>query len=141
MRAREFQQVAALLSAHENLASVEGTVLAQLRQLYGPVQRVGQVLPPSWQWLPVIYVAIQQQQVVGLIWLQREPGERYRWQIEQLLLHPQLGSLEVGEYLLNFVIHRFGASGVQQFLARVDVGNGGDIVALYRIAYTTWHLG
>ncbi len=122
MRARDFKQVEALLSVAE-AASLEGTVLAQLRQLYGPMQRVWQALPPSWQSLPAIYVATQNRTVAGLIWLQREPGQRHRWQIEQLLLHPEYGSLETGEYLLQYVIHRFGASGVQQFLARVDVGN------------------
>lgn len=121
MRGRQFTEVMALLTQATEGKSVDGTVIARLRQLYGSFQRCSQVLPAAWQLWPAIFVATQNDQVAAVIWLERDTGQR--WQIEQLLLHPEHGSLEIGQHLVEYVIHHFGGAGVQQFLARVAVDN------------------
>lgn len=121
MRWYDYGRVLELLQAPEYGKTIDGTIVSRLKQLFPLAQMASQCLPASWQPLPALFVATYQQQLAGVIWLQRETG--HRWRIEQLILHPEFGNLTIGEHLLEYAIHRFGGTGVEQFLARVSIDN------------------
>ena len=118
MRAKELQQVLHLLERFSE-DDFEYRVLEHLRQLYGPIQRVSQMLPPRWQFVPAIYVAVSNGKVLGLIWLEKDGKNETRWKIEQLIIDPEEFSFDVGAQLLNYVINLYGAEGIQTFIATV----------------------
>lgn len=118
MGVRELKQVLNLLERFTD-EDFEYRVLENFRQLYAPLQRFSQMLPPQWQFIPAIYVAVSNQKVLGLIWLSRDGHKASRWKIEQLIIDPDEFSYDVGTQLINYVVNRYGAEGVQTFLAFV----------------------
>jgi hypothetical protein len=88
--------------------------------LYIPLHQLSKLFPPPWQFVPAIYVAVTKEQLHGLIWLTPEGRGALRWKIDQLILDPNSFSYDIGTQLINFVINRYGAEGVQTFLATVD---------------------
>jgi hypothetical protein len=65
-------------------------------------------------------VAVSRRKVLGLIWLSQDGKKRNRWKIEQLIIDPDEFSYDIGAQLVHYVINRYGADGVQTFLAVVD---------------------
>ncbi len=122
MGIKELKQVFSLLEQFTE-ESFKSEVLEQFQHLYGPIQQISQALPPRLQFTPAIYVALSkeksQTKVLGLIWLSKDGKKNNRWKIEQLIIDPQEFSFDVGAQLINYVINRYGAEGVQTFLAVV----------------------
>ncbi len=118
MGVRELKQVLNLLERFTD-EDFEYRVLENFQQLYAPIQRFSQMLPPQWQFIPAIYVAVSNGKVLGLIWLSKDGHKASRWKIEQLIIDPDEFSYDVGTQLINYVINRYGAEGVQTFLALV----------------------
>ncbi|MGE0200236.1 MAG: N-acetyltransferase family protein [Candidatus Melainabacteria bacterium] len=116
---RELRQVLALLRDHAVNPS-EAASLQRLNQLYVPVHKISQWLPPAWQFVPAIFVAASTRQVLGLISLKKDGHQAQRWLIEHVILDPDVPAYDVGQQLLQFVINRYGANGVQTFMACVD---------------------
>jgi ribosomal protein S18 acetylase RimI-like enzyme len=117
--ARELKQLLTLLERFSE-TEFEYSALQKFRQLYIPVQRISQWLPAHFQFLPAVYVAVSQGKVLGLIWLSQDGKKKNRWKIDQLIIDPDEFSYDVGTQLVHFVINRYGADGVQTFLALVD---------------------
>lgn len=122
MNSLQFKQVQHLLHRYSTTES-DFVALNRLKQLYGPLQWVSQLLPPRWQFLPSVFVAIQAHQVVGVLWLHRDGHQTHRWRIEQLILDPEHGSFEIGKLLVDYVINQYGASGIEQFSTEVHHDN------------------
>ena len=116
---KELKQVLTLLKqyGHEEL---EYSVLRRLRQLYVPLHVLSQLLPPQWQFMPGIYVAVARDDVMGLVWLTQDGHRNNRWSIDELIIDPDQSTYDIGTQLVNFVINRYGGGGVQTFLAYVD---------------------
>jgi ribosomal protein S18 acetylase RimI-like enzyme len=119
LRARELGQVLNFLERFSDKA-FEYSDLEKLKQLYIPLQWVSQALPLSWHFMPGIYVAVANKKVLGLIWMVQDGQKNNRWKIDQLLIHPNEYSYDFGAQLIHYVINRYGAEGVQTFLAQVD---------------------
>lgn len=117
--ARELKQVLNLLERFSE-KEFEYSALQKFRQLYIPIQRISQMLPAHFQFLPAVYVAVSRQKVLGLIWLSQDGKKKNRWKIDQLIIDPDEFSYDIGTQLVHFVINRYGADGVQTFLALVD---------------------
>lgn len=118
MNSLQFKQVERLLQRYSTTAS-DFVTLHRLKQLYGPLQWVSQLLPPRWQFVPSVFVARNRDYVLGVLWLHRDGHHPHRWRIEQLILDPQHGSMEVGKLLVDYVVNQYGASGVEQFSTEV----------------------
>lgn len=116
---RELKQVLNLLERFSE-KEFEYSALQKFRQLYIPFHRINQLLPPQFQFLPAIYVAVSRKKVLGLIWLSRDGKKKNRWKIDQLIIDPDEFSYDVGTQLVHYVINRYGAEGVQTFLALVE---------------------
>jgi hypothetical protein len=117
---KELKQVLSLLerfSGHE----FDYPVLERFKTLYLPFHKVNQFLPLGLKFLPGIYVATAEDQVMGLVWLSRDGNRRDRWKIDQVIINPEsYSAYDVGKQLLYFVINQYGAAGVETFLAYVD---------------------
>ncbi len=122
MGTKELKQVLSLLERFTE-EGFEYGMLAHFRQLYAPLQWISQALPPRWQFVPAIYVVVSKEQsqekVLGLIWLNKDGKKHNRWRIEQLIIDPEEFSFDVGAQLISYVTNRYGAEGVQTFLATV----------------------
>lgn len=116
---RELQQVLHLLKRHSD-DGFEYAILKQFQQLFIPLQRICQVVPPGFRHVPAIYVAVAHNKVLGLIWLRQDGVQNNRWVIEQLLIDPDESSYDVGSQLVHYAVNHYGGQGVQSFLARVD---------------------
>ena len=64
----------------------------------------------------------------GLISLQAEKGNSYKWKIKRLFLAPN--SYEYGKQLIEYTIAKFGARGVDTFIIAVD-DNNNDLIDLF----------
>jgi hypothetical protein len=89
-----------------------------------PITIVGQCLhsqlPCKWQFQPVVYIAYDGPQLMGIIALAPDGNSRNRWIIQGLAVHPGESSLEVGSNLINYVVHQYGANGIQTFIATIE---------------------
>ncbi len=96
-------------------------VLERYQTLYMPFHFISQFLPLRLKFLPSIYVATAEGKVLGLIWLSRDGHRQDRWKIEQVIIDPDYYSAyDVGKQLIYYVINKFGAMGVETFLAYAD---------------------
>ncbi|MDX2083836.1 MAG: hypothetical protein SFZ03_00405 [Candidatus Melainabacteria bacterium] len=117
---RHVGQVVALLQRFGE-GSYQDSLLSRLGYFYVPVQHTSQCLPAPRQFVPAIYVAVANTgKVLGLIWLSPDGVIKTRWRIEQLIIDPEESPMEVGTHLVNFVVHHYGADGIQTFVALVN---------------------
>lgn len=116
LRSKELRQVLSLLDAQAQSVPEN---LAKLRHFYIPIHWFSQLLPPHWQFVPAMYVAAARDQVLGLIGLSQDGEKASRWLIDEIIIDPEVSTYDIGTQLVNFVINRYGAGGVQTFLARV----------------------
>ncbi|MBY0449724.1 MAG: hypothetical protein K2X01_03770 [Cyanobacteria bacterium] len=92
-----------------------------------------QWLPPGYQPDLRVYIAIAHQRILGAIMLRQDGRTQRRWCIEHLILdspeeetppintsNSPISSYDVAGQLLQYIINRYGADGVQTFLAHVD---------------------
>ena len=95
---KELKQVLTLLKqyGHEEL---EYSVLRRLRQLYVPLHVLSQLLPPQWQFMPGIYVAVARDDVMGLVWLTQDGHRNNRWSIDELIIDPDQSTYDIGTQL------------------------------------------
>ncbi len=64
----------------------------------------------------------ERQQDSGLVWLSRDGHRRDRWKIDQVIIDPDYHSAyDVGKQLIYYVVNKYGALGVETFLAYVDL--------------------
>lgn len=75
-------------------------------------------LPLTWKFLQDTYVAIEGNKIIGIVGLVPDCRSNLRWKITQLLLKPH--SYDVGKILLDYVASKYGAEGVEIFLAEVN---------------------
>ncbi len=117
---RELQQVLSLL---ERFGGDEFNypVLERFQSLYMPFHKINQVLPLPLKFLPGIFVATADNQVLGLVWISRDGHRLDRWKIDQVIIDPDTyAAYDVGKQLMYYVINKFGGMGVETFLAYVD---------------------
>ncbi len=117
---KELKQVLALL---ERFTGDEFSypVLDRFRSLYVPFHKVNKVLPLHFKFLPDIYVATDDNTVMGLVWLSRDGHRKDRWKIDQMIINPDFyAAYDVGKQLVYYIVNKFGAMGVETFLAYVD---------------------
>lgn len=88
-------------------------------------------LPLSWRFLQDSYVAKDNKDIIGVIGLLPDSRSKLRWKINQLLLKPN--SYEVGKLLIDFIVNKYGAEGVETFITEVD-SNDSDALDLFKNA-------
>ena len=77
-----------------------------------------QWLPLNWKFLPECYVAVENNEPLGLISLAPDGHAKNRWKINRLVLG--MNAYDVGKQLIDFVVNKYGGAGVEVFLAVID---------------------
>ncbi|MEB3286123.1 MAG: GNAT family N-acetyltransferase [Vampirovibrionales bacterium] len=95
-------------------------ILNELNLLNLPLHGLSQLLPPQWQFMPAMFVAASPEHVLGLICLSQDGAKKSRWRIDEMIIDADVSAYDVGSQLLNYVINRYGGSGVQTFIAKVS---------------------
>lgn len=96
--------------------------------LYNPFSFLNQLLPIGLKRLVESYIAIENSEPKGLISIKSRWNNPYKWRIKNLLLEKE--SIEIGEQLINFVVSKYGAKGVESI--EVDINsNETDIIELF----------
>lgn len=117
---KELKQVLSLLERFSG-DEFNYPVLEHFQTLYMPLRLINQLLPLKFRFLPAIYVATDSDKVLGLVWLSRDGYRQDRWKVEQIIINPEYASAyDVGKQLMEYVINKYGAMGVETFLAYVD---------------------
>lgn len=86
-----------------------------------PFDMLHYFLPFGLKFLRESYVALYDNNITGLITLEKDEGNRKRLKITQLFLEED--SAECGELLINYVVARFLAQGADSFYVAVDENN------------------
>ena len=111
-------QVIALLGTFRDEVPSYGLLL-WLRRLFVPIQALSMALPPAWQFTPAVFTATAHGRVLGVLGLSKDPDMASRWKIDHLVLAPDVSTYDVGAQLANYALSRYGAAGVQTFVAMV----------------------
>ncbi|MBK8189867.1 MAG: GNAT family N-acetyltransferase [Vampirovibrionales bacterium] len=109
-------QVIALLGAFRDEVPRYRLFLT-LRHLFAPLQALSMALPPTWQFTPAIFTAASNGRVLAVLGLSKDPDWTTRWKIDQLLLAPDVSTYDVASQLAHYALNRYGAEGVQTFIA------------------------
>lgn len=96
--------------------------LDSLRRMIVPIYQLNEWLPLPLKALPGIYVAMGGSTVLGAISLSRDGHSIERWRVENVLINPNVSvATDVGQQLVEYALNRYGAQGVETFLAQVDL--------------------
>lgn len=88
-------------------------------------------LPLQWKFLQESYVAIENNEPLGLISLIPDGKTKSRWRINRLVLGPDAS--EVGKQLVDYVVNKYGGAGVEIFFTVIDE-NYPEAIALFKKA-------
>ncbi len=119
MTPADYQQVMALLHQFGDEAYAYSPIWP-FRAMYPAMAWLFQGLSAYRYPLPYILVAVSEGSVRGLLWLSPDGLGKSRWRIEQLIVHPDESAMDVGQLLVGYTIHHYGAQGVRTFVAKVE---------------------
>lgn len=93
-----------------------------------PLDILHEMLPVNKRFLQESYVAVEDNELIGVICVIPDGKQRSRWKINKLILHRD--SESVGKQLIDFVISKYGAQGVETFISVIDEDNASAISIL-----------
>jgi hypothetical protein len=94
---------------------------ANPRKLTSPVLKIHYYLPLGWKILQEGYVAVENDNIIGLIAIIPDSKTKLRWKIDQFYLKPN--AYDVGKLLIDYIVNKYGAEGVETFIAELDEMN------------------
>jgi N-acetylglutamate synthase-like GNAT family acetyltransferase len=83
-----------------------------------PLDLIHNILPPHLKFMQECFVAIEDKKVLGLIGLIPDGKQKTRWEVNRLVL--DINSHKIGQQLIEYIINRYGGSGVETFLTKID---------------------
>ncbi|OGH99686.1 MAG: hypothetical protein A2104_05120 [Candidatus Melainabacteria bacterium GWF2_32_7] len=83
-----------------------------------PLDLFHNLLPPNMRFLQECFVAAEDKNLLGLIGLVPDGQQKTRWKINRLIL--DINAYEIGQQLIDFVVNRYGGSGVETFITTID---------------------
>jgi hypothetical protein len=96
-----------------------------------PVSLIHDFLPVHLKFLTETYIAIEQGEILGTISLVPDGNVKTRWKISSLMLKEN--SYGVARQLIDFVVNKYGAIGVEVFLSIVDENNA-EVITMFKEA-------
>ncbi len=93
-----------------------------------PLSVINYFLPISAKFFSDSYVAEQNGKLSGMISIKSRKNNHYKWKIKKLLLDEN--SYETGEQLINYVVAKYGAHGVETIGVDID-SNEKDMIDLF----------
>jgi len=83
-----------------------------------PIDMLHSLLPSNLKFLQESYVAKENRNLLGLISLIPEGRSKTRWKINRLVLN--INAYEVGKQLIDYVVNKYGGSGVETFITTIN---------------------
>ena len=119
LSAGEYKQAAMLLGLQEEVLNPEELVFDESTLLLQGLAFWQHWLPFNMHVTPSLYVAREDNQVLGVIVLHHIGKSRGCWQIDKLVVHPDHRGRGIAQELLRYVFAQFGSQGASFFLAEV----------------------
>jgi len=120
--ASEFQQAATLLKLQADVVSEAGEI-QDTELILRSLAFWQHWLPCQLHMAPSMYVAREDNQVIGIISLRHISKSKTSWQVDKLVVHPDHRGRGIAQELLRYVFAQFGSQGVMHFLAEVPALN------------------
>lgn len=89
------------------------------------------MLPLTWKFFPETYVAVENNEPLGLISLVPDGHTKTRWKINRLVLG--IDAYDIGKQLIDYVVNKYGGAGVEIFISVIDE-NYAEAIALFKNA-------
>ena len=86
--------------------------------VFYPLMIINQLMPIFIKFFPEIYTISQNDKIKGFMIIQSRKNNPYKWEIKQFLISDN--SYELGEQLINYVVSKYAAKGVETILAKVN---------------------
>ncbi|EKE02201.1 MAG: hypothetical protein ACD_20C00411G0002 [uncultured bacterium] len=83
-----------------------------------PLDLFHNLLPPNMRFLQECFVAVEDKKLLGLIGLLPDGKQKTRWKINRLIM--DINAYEIGQQLIDYVVNRYGGSGVETFITTID---------------------
>jgi len=99
--------------------------------VHSPFAVLHRLLPVNLKFLQEFYVAIEGEELLGLISLVSDGNQKTRWKINRLILNPN--AYDAGKQLIDYVVNKYGGAGVETFLTTIDE-NYTEALALFKTA-------
>jgi len=96
--------------------------------VYFPFNGIHEILPVNLKFLQECYVAVEGDELLGLISLAPDGNQKTRWKINRLILNPN--AYDTGKQLIDYVVNKYGGAGVETFLTTIDE-NYTEAIALF----------
>lgn len=96
-----------------------------------PLDMAHNLLPPNMKFLQECYVAVEEKEILGLIGLIPDGKQKTRWKINRLVL--TINAYETGKQLIDYIINKYGGSGVETFITTIDE-NYPEAISLFKNA-------
>jgi len=99
--------------------------------MYFPFNGLHDVLPLGLKFLQECYVAVEGNELLGMISLAPDGNQKTRWKINRLILNPD--AYDIGKQLVDYVVNKYGGTGVETFLTTINE-NYAEALALFHTA-------
>ncbi len=99
--------------------------------IHFPVNIVHNILPVHMKFLQECYVAVENNEPLGLISLISDGHTKTRWKINRLVLG--MNAYDIGKQLIDYVVNKYGGAGVEIFITVIDE-NYPEAIALFKNA-------
>lgn len=108
------------------LASI---IVSEKKFTFFPFTVLHDILPVNMKFLQECYVAVENNQLLGLIGLIPDGKQKTRWRIDRLILN--INSYETGKQLIDYVVSKYGGAGVETFITTMDESHA-EAIALFK---------
>jgi len=105
--------------------------ISQDRYIHFPFNILHGFLPISLRFLQESYVAVEGDNILGLISITSDGKQKTRWKINRLILNPD--AYDTGKQLIDYVVNKYGGAGVETFITAIDE-NYTEALALFKFA-------
>jgi len=99
--------------------------------MYFPFNGLHEILPLGLKFLQECYVAVEGNELLGMISLAPDGNQKTRWKINRLILNPD--AYDIGKQLVDYVVNKYGGTGVETFLTTINE-NYAEALALFHTA-------
>lgn len=94
-----------------------------------PLSLLNDSIPLTMRFLEQNYVALNKNELLGLIGLIPDNKQNTRWRINRLILDKN--NLDIGKQLVNYVVNKYGGAGVESFITAIESSHN-ETILLFR---------
>lgn len=107
---------------------VASNLISEDKFIMYPLNLIHNLLPVHMKFFQETYVAVEKNEVLGLISLTPDTKQKTRWRINKLILN--VNAYDVGKQLIDFVVNKYGGAGVETFITILE-DTSAEAIALF----------